>query len=137
MGSQPSTAARNAEPKNSRSEAETASQIFEKGAPSRAEQARLPEATRRVNAGAFINNFIPEAGIQRIADTLIGWKEEEKLGRIVDLDTAPRDRALGDPEGKPQVASAARDNLKKNDYNISPSRYIHTGDAETTLQQAA
>jgi type I restriction enzyme M protein len=64
-----------------------ASQIFEKGDP---------------------KNFIPEAGIQRIADTLIGWKEEEKLSRIVD-----------------------HAELKKNDYNISPSRYIHTGDAET------
>ncbi|MER2626873.1 MAG: class I SAM-dependent DNA methyltransferase [Accumulibacter sp.] len=53
-------------------------------------------------------NFIPEAGIQRIADTLIGWTEAEKLSRIVDLAE-----------------------LKKNDYNISPSRYIHTSDAET------
>jgi type I restriction enzyme M protein len=66
-----------------------------------------------VNAGQIFEkgdpkNFIPEAGIQRIADTLIGWQEEEKLSRIVDLAE-----------------------LKKNDYNISPSRYIHTGDAET------
>jgi type I restriction enzyme M protein len=53
-------------------------------------------------------NFIPDAGIQRIADTLIGWKEAEKLSRIVD-----------------------HAELKKNDYNISPSRYIHTSDAET------
>jgi type I restriction enzyme M protein len=64
-----------------------ASQTFEKGDP---------------------KNFIPEAGIQRIADTLIEWKEEGKLSHIVDLAE-----------------------LKKNDYNISPSRYIHTGDAET------
>ncbi|MCB1132160.1 MAG: N-6 DNA methylase, partial [Verrucomicrobiae bacterium] len=64
-----------------------ASQVFEKGDP---------------------KNFIPEEGIQRIADTLIGWKEEEKLSRIVD-----------------------HAELKKNDYNISPSRYIHTSDAET------
>jgi len=64
-----------------------ASQVFEKGDP---------------------KNFIPDAGIQRLADTLIGWKEEEKLSRIVD-----------------------HAELKKNDYNISPSRYIHTGDAET------
>ncbi len=49
-----------------------------------------------------------EAGIQRIADTLIGWQEAEKLSRIVD-----------------------HAELKKNDYNISPSRYIHTSDAET------
>lgn len=64
-----------------------ASQVFEKGDP---------------------KNFIPDDGIQRIADTLIGWKEEEKLSRIVD-----------------------HTELKKNDYNISPSRYIHTSDAET------
>jgi type I restriction enzyme M protein len=64
-----------------------ASQVFEKGDP---------------------KNFIPDAGIQRIADTLIGWKEEEKLSRIVE-----------------------HAELKKNDYNISPSRYIHTSDAET------
>jgi len=64
-----------------------ASQIFEKGDP---------------------KNFIPPEGIARIAGTLIQWKEEEKLSRIVD-----------------------HDELKKNDYNISPSRYIHTSDAET------
>ena len=64
-----------------------ASQVFEKGDP---------------------KNFIPDQGIQRIADTLIQWKEEEKLSRIVD-----------------------HAELKKNDYNISPSRYIHTSDAET------
>jgi type I restriction enzyme M protein len=64
-----------------------ASQIFEKGDP---------------------KNFIPDAGIQRITETLIGWKEAEKLSRIVD-----------------------HAELKKNDYNISPSRYIHTSDAET------
>jgi type I restriction enzyme M protein len=40
-----------------------ASQVFEKGDP---------------------KNFIPDEGIQRLADTLIGWKEEEKLSRIVD-----------------------------------------------------
>lgn len=64
-----------------------ASQVFEKGDP---------------------KNFIPIEGIQRIADTLIGWIEAEKLSRIVD-----------------------HAELKKNDYNISPSRYIHTSDAET------
>ena len=54
-----------------------ASRIFEKGDP---------------------KNFIPPEGIARIADTLIGWQEEEKLSRIVD-----------------------HAELKKNDYNISPS----------------
>jgi translation elongation factor Ts len=43
-----------------------------------------------------------------IADTLIGWQEEEKLSRIVE-----------------------HTELKNNDYNISPSRCIHTSDAET------
>ncbi len=64
-----------------------ASQIFEKGDP---------------------KNFIPADGIEHIAETLLHWKEEEKLSRIVD-----------------------HTELKKNDYNISPSRYIHTSDAET------
>ena len=64
-----------------------ASEVFEKGDP---------------------KNFIPAEGIQRIADILIGWKQEEKLSRIVD-----------------------HQEITKNDYNISPSRYIHTGDAET------
>jgi type I restriction enzyme M protein len=64
-----------------------ASRVFEKGDP---------------------KNFIPDQGIKRIADTLIGWKVEEKLSCIVD-----------------------HAQLKKNDYNISPSRYIHTSDAET------
>jgi len=64
-----------------------ASQIYEKGDP---------------------KNFIPDAGIERIAKTLRSWKEEDKLSRIVE---------------KAEIA--------KNDYNISPSRYIHTADAET------
>ncbi|MCK4502813.1 MAG: N-6 DNA methylase, partial [Desulfuromonadales bacterium] len=64
-----------------------ASQIFEKGNP---------------------KNFISDAGIERIAETLINWQEEAKLSKIVD-----------------------HAELKKNDYNISPSRYIHTADAET------
>ena len=53
-------------------------------------------------------NFISDDGIKRISETLINWQEEEKLSRIVD-----------------------HAELKKNDYNISPSRYIHTADAET------
>ncbi len=52
-------------------------------------------------------NFIPESGIMRIVRTLKNWKEEDKLSRIVE-----------------------HAELIKNDYNISPSRYIHTSDAE-------
>ena len=39
---------------------------------------------------------------------MIGWQEEEKLSRIVEIKE-----------------------LRKNDYNISPSRYIQTAEAET------
>lgn len=53
-------------------------------------------------------NVIPDAGIARIASTLTSWSEEEKFSRIVD-----------------------QEELAKNDYNISPSRYIHTSDAAT------
>ena len=52
-------------------------------------------------------NYISNKGIQRIADTFIKWREEDKFSRIVD-----------------------KDEIVKNDYNISPSRYIHTGEAE-------
>ncbi|MFO7963054.1 MAG: class I SAM-dependent DNA methyltransferase [Desulfobacterales bacterium] len=66
-----------------------------------------------VNAGQVFEkgdpkNFIPDDGIARLADTLINWTETEKLSRIVD-----------------------HAEIKKNDYNISPSRYIHINDAET------
>lgn len=64
-----------------------ANQIFEKGDP---------------------KNFIPDSGIDRLAQMLLYWQEEEKLSRIVE-----------------------HAELKKNDYNISPSRYIHTADAKT------
>ncbi|MDD9864227.1 MAG: class I SAM-dependent DNA methyltransferase [Gammaproteobacteria bacterium] len=53
-------------------------------------------------------NYIPEDGIERIAAAFLRWKEEEKFSRIVE---------------KAEVV--------KNDYNISPSRYIHTAEAET------
>ena len=53
-------------------------------------------------------NYIPEDGIERIASTFLQWKEEEKFSRIAD-----------------------KTEIVKNDYNISPSRYIHTGEAET------
>ncbi len=53
-------------------------------------------------------NFIPKESIARIAETFINWKEEEKFSKIVTLEE-----------------------IKKNDYNISPSRYIQVNDAET------
>ena len=53
-------------------------------------------------------NFIPPAGIECIANVLTEWTEAEKFSRIVHYAE-----------------------LKNNDYNISPSRYIHTGEADT------
>lgn len=52
-------------------------------------------------------NYIPEDAIIRIADIFTAWKEVEKYSRIV-----------------------TREEIAKNDYNISPSRYIHTGEGE-------
>ena len=52
-------------------------------------------------------NYIPEEAITRIADTFMSWREVEKYSRIV-----------------------TREEIVKNDFNISPSRYIHTGAGE-------
>jgi type I restriction enzyme M protein len=52
-------------------------------------------------------NYLPEQAIVRIADTFTAWKEVEKYSRIV-----------------------TREEIAKGDFNISPSRYIHTGQGE-------
>jgi len=52
-------------------------------------------------------NYIPDDAIPRIADTFSSWKQIEKYSRIV-----------------------SREDIAKNDFNISPSRYIHTGEAD-------
>ena len=52
-------------------------------------------------------NFIPDDAVLRIADTFKAWREVEKYSRIV-----------------------PHDEIVKHDYNISPSRYVHTGAAE-------
>jgi type I restriction enzyme M protein len=52
-------------------------------------------------------NFLPDEAVTRIADTFLAWKEVEKFSRIV-----------------------GTDEIAKNDYNISPSRYLHTGAAD-------
>ena len=52
-------------------------------------------------------NFIPAAGIERIATAFKAWQEEEKFAKIV-----------------------TREQMAKEDYNISPCRYIHVADAE-------
>ncbi len=52
-------------------------------------------------------NFLPEESINYIVETFQNWKEEDKSSRIV---------------GKDEIA--------KNDFNISPSRYIHINEGE-------
>jgi type I restriction enzyme M protein len=52
-------------------------------------------------------NYISDEAILRIAETFIAWKEVEKYSRIV-----------------------SREEIVKNDFNISPSRYIHTGETD-------
>jgi type I restriction enzyme M protein len=52
-------------------------------------------------------NYLADDAIARIADTFTSWKEVEKYARIV-----------------------SREEIAKNDFNISPSRYIHTGAGE-------
>ena len=52
-------------------------------------------------------NYLPEDAIIRIADTFKAWREVEKYSRVVN-----------------------REEIAKNDFNISPSRYIHTGAGE-------
>ena len=52
-------------------------------------------------------NFIPPKGVDRIATTFLAWKEEEKFSQIVE-----------------------RKDIEKNDFNVSPSRYIHTGEQD-------
>jgi type I restriction enzyme M protein len=52
-------------------------------------------------------NFIPPAGIERIATAFKSWQEHDKFARIV-----------------------TREQVVKEDFNISPSRYIHVAEAE-------
>lgn len=52
-------------------------------------------------------NYIPEEAITRISGAFTAWKEVEKYSRVVTCEE-----------------------IAKNDFNISPSRYIHTGEGE-------
>jgi len=52
-------------------------------------------------------NFIPEKEIQRLATTFLAWEEVDRFSQVVGLEE-----------------------IAKNDFNISPSRYIHVAEAE-------
>lgn len=78
--------------------------LFLRGAKPAARQGKV----LLVNAGQLFEkgkpkNFLAPEHIDRIVDVMLGWKEEEKLSRIVPL-------------------------AELSDYNLSPSRYIHTGE---------
>jgi type I restriction enzyme M protein len=73
---------------------------------SRAGKLFLLNASREFTKGDP-KNFISEDAIARIADTFTAWREEGKYSRIVPVEE-----------------------IAKNDYNISPSRYINTGTAD-------
>ncbi|TYB90008.1 MAG: SAM-dependent DNA methyltransferase [Kosmotoga sp.] len=55
-------------------------------------------------------NYLPEENIKRISDIYLNWKEEEGISTIIE---------------KEEVA--------KNDYNLSPSRYVAQNDEDDTL----
>jgi type I restriction enzyme M protein len=79
------------------------------------DKAKLPERKGKlflINASREFakgdpKNYIPEESITRIAETFKAWREEDKFSRIV-----------------------TRGEIARNDYNISPSRYIHTAEGE-------
>lgn len=53
-------------------------------------------------------NFIPEENQNKIVEAYLNWKEIEKFSKVID-----------------------KDEIVKNDYNLSPTRYIHTAEEET------
>jgi len=55
-------------------------------------------------------NYLPDESISRIADIYLQWKEEEGISKIITKDEAAR-----------------------NDYNLSPSRYVAQNGEDDTL----
>lgn len=71
-----------------------------------------------------------------IGDTFKNPKFRDRSGKLRTFDrvvaTAQREGASSNPEGQDQLSRIVdHAELKKNDYNITPSRYLHTSDAET------
>jgi type I restriction enzyme M protein len=62
-------------------------------------------------------NYIPDAAIERIVEA---YTRRHRSARPV----------TSTDEDYPYVRIVSRDEIIKNDYNISPSRYIHTADGE-------
>jgi type I restriction enzyme M protein len=66
----------------------------------------LVNATNEFTKGDT-KNYLTDDAVKRIAATVSAWKEIEKYSRIV-----------------------THEEIAKNDFNISPSRYIHVDDSE-------
>jgi len=77
-----------------------------KKAAGRAGKYLLINASREFEKGQP-KNFIPEDKQLKIADTFKKWAEIEKFSKIV-----------------------TKEEIEKNDYNLSPSRYIHVSESE-------
>jgi type I restriction enzyme M protein len=55
-------------------------------------------------------NYLPDESIEQIADKYLGWNEEEGISKIITKEEAAR-----------------------NDYNLSPSRYVAQNGEDDTL----
>jgi len=55
-------------------------------------------------------NFLPDKMVQEIADLYLKWKEKDNISKII-----------------------AKEEVAKNDYNLSPSRYVSQNGDDTTL----
>jgi len=58
-------------------------------------------------------NYLPEESIEQITDKYLGWNEEEGISKIITKEEAAR-----------------------NDYNLSPSRYVAQNGEDDTLDLA-
>ena len=70
--------------------------------PERREKLFLVNASE-VYAKGDPKNYIPSDGIDRIASSFLEWREEERFARVV-----------------------SREEIQRNDWNLLPTRYIHT-----------
>jgi len=55
-------------------------------------------------------NFLPDETIKKISDIFLNWKEEEGISKII-----------------------TKDEIIRNDYNLSPSRYVAQNNKEEVL----
>ncbi len=55
-------------------------------------------------------NFLPDSSIEKIAEIYLNWKEEEGISKII-----------------------SKEEAAKNDYNLSPSRYVAQNGEDETL----